>query len=94
MTKVLKVKCPHCKEEFNYYSSKSRPFCSSRCKEIDLGHWLTESYTVPSSTPLSDSDLDKVIKERNEKLQQEIKNDLGDNFNASFMLGVDDESEY
>jgi endogenous inhibitor of DNA gyrase (YacG/DUF329 family) len=47
MNKVLKINCPHCKEEFNYYNSESRPFCSERCKMIDMGHWLNESYTVP-----------------------------------------------
>lgn len=26
---------------------KYRPFCSSRCAEIDLGRWLKESYRVP-----------------------------------------------
>lgn len=28
---------------------------------IDLGHWLTESYVVPSQQPLSESDIEKVI---------------------------------
>ena len=29
-----------------------RPFCSSRCKTIDLGRWLDESYRI--STPIAD----------------------------------------
>lgn len=61
MTKVLNVNCPNCKTEFNYYMSHSRPFCSKRCRDIDLGKWLTESYTVPSQTPLSDQDLEVVL---------------------------------
>lgn len=61
MSKLLKIKCANCKAEFNYYDSKFRPFCSERCKMIDLGHWLTESYTVPSQQPLSDSDLAQVM---------------------------------
>jgi endogenous inhibitor of DNA gyrase (YacG/DUF329 family) len=28
---------------------------------IDLGHWLTESYAVPSNQPLSESDVMKVL---------------------------------
>jgi endogenous inhibitor of DNA gyrase (YacG/DUF329 family) len=24
-----------------------RPFCSARCKQVDLNRWLTESYRVP-----------------------------------------------
>ena len=23
------------------------PFCSNRCRQIDLGNWLTESYSLP-----------------------------------------------
>lgn len=47
MNKLIEVICPNCKKKFNYYSSEFRPFCSERCRLIDLGQWLTESYTVP-----------------------------------------------
>lgn len=45
--KILKVKCPQCETEFNYYESEFRPFCTERCKQIDLGHWFQETYVVP-----------------------------------------------
>lgn len=45
--KKLEVSCPICKKKFDYYSSEYRPFCCERCRLIDLGQWLTESYTVP-----------------------------------------------
>lgn len=44
--KPLFVKCPNCKDEFHYYSSKFRPFCSEKCKMIDMGHWFDESYNI------------------------------------------------
>ena len=47
MNKVLEVKCPSCNNQFTYYQSAFRPFCSERCKMVDLGHWLEESYRVP-----------------------------------------------
>ncbi len=47
MNKVLKIKCSHCGTIFKYYESEFRPFCSEKCKMVDLGHWLNESYTVP-----------------------------------------------
>lgn len=47
MNKLLKVKCPQCEIEFNYYESEFRPFCTDRCQKIDLGHWFQETYTVP-----------------------------------------------
>jgi endogenous inhibitor of DNA gyrase (YacG/DUF329 family) len=28
-----------------------RPFCSARCKGIDLGAWANESFRVPEDTP-------------------------------------------
>jgi endogenous inhibitor of DNA gyrase (YacG/DUF329 family) len=47
MNKELTVKCPSCKKSFSYYQSENRPFCSERCKLIDLGHWFKETYRVP-----------------------------------------------
>jgi len=29
----------------------SRPFCSERCKLIDLGAWASEAYRVPEALP-------------------------------------------
>lgn len=46
MEKTLKVNCPTCKKVFQYYDSGFRPFCSERCKMVDLGHWFEENYTV------------------------------------------------
>lgn len=46
MNKLLPVNCPICKKKFNYYASDFRPFCSGRCKDVDLGHWVTGSYAV------------------------------------------------
>lgn len=67
MTKKLKVKCPECSQEFNYYESDFRPFCSEKCKMVDLGMWLTGNYTVASQEPLSESDLEAVIKKRQDE---------------------------
>ena len=45
---VRKVRCPQC-GEFSLWSTENpwRPFCSERCKQIDLGCWANESYRVP-----------------------------------------------
>jgi endogenous inhibitor of DNA gyrase (YacG/DUF329 family) len=55
--KNLNVKCPKCQKEFDYYSSEFRPFCCEQCRMVDLGHWLSESYKVPSKVPLSEEDF-------------------------------------
>jgi uncharacterized protein len=42
-------KCPICNAEVKPRSeNKLFPFCSERCKTIDLGKWLSEEYRVPA----------------------------------------------
>lgn len=60
MNKKIEVKCPICKKLFEYSSSKWRPFCSERCREVDLGHWISGNYSVPSKEKLSDEELEKI----------------------------------
>ncbi|MDD5180161.1 MAG: DNA gyrase inhibitor YacG [Gallionellaceae bacterium] len=44
------VMCPQCGKEVVWCDdSRYRPFCSERCKLIDLGQWATESYRIPLS---------------------------------------------
>jgi uncharacterized protein len=42
-----RVKCPTCQREIDWSQSPFRPFCSERCKLIDLGAWLTEKHAIP-----------------------------------------------
>ncbi|MGH6886746.1 MAG: DNA gyrase inhibitor YacG [Geminicoccales bacterium] len=35
---------------------KDRPFCSARCRDIDLGRWFGEIYTLPAAEPGYDAD--------------------------------------
>ena len=65
--KKVGVVCPQCKKKFNYYDSDFRPFCSERCKQIDLGQWLEESYNIPSGEPLQEEDFDKIEQEELKK---------------------------
>ncbi len=64
--KTLTVTCPNCKKTFNYYSSEFRPFCSEKCRLIDLGQWLSESYSVPAQkmTPEEAEQLEQIIHEK------------------------------
>jgi hypothetical protein len=41
------LRCPICGKSFDADQSPTRPFCSQRCRDIDLGRWLDEKYTVP-----------------------------------------------
>jgi endogenous inhibitor of DNA gyrase (YacG/DUF329 family) len=41
------VSCPHCGTEHAWDTrNEARPFCSERCKLIDLGKWANEEYRV------------------------------------------------
>jgi endogenous inhibitor of DNA gyrase (YacG/DUF329 family) len=49
------VRCPSCGGESVYAPSNPwRPFCSERCRSIDLGAWASESFRVPDETPPDD----------------------------------------
>ena len=42
------VNCPHCGKPVEWNAaSPYRPFCSERCRLIDLGAWASETYRVP-----------------------------------------------
>jgi len=44
--------CPICKKRLSYEPGEIPPhfpFCSKRCKLIDLGHWLDGDYTIPGA---------------------------------------------
>jgi uncharacterized protein len=40
-------RCPRCETPVVWSDNPARPFCSHRCKLIDLGSWLDEEYRVP-----------------------------------------------
>ncbi len=42
------VKCPRCHKSVKFSPDNPyRPFCSERCKLIDLGQWAEEKYSIP-----------------------------------------------
>ena len=43
----MRVKCPTCRREIEGSEAPLRPFCSERCRLIDLGAWLTERNAIP-----------------------------------------------
>jgi hypothetical protein len=48
--------CPTCQRPVEWSAAaKWRPFCSERCRLIDLGAWLTERHTIPGEELAADS---------------------------------------
>jgi len=55
---MKQVTCPGCKKKTLYSSTNPhRPFCSDRCRLIDLGAWASDSYRVAATAVNEDSDL-------------------------------------
>jgi hypothetical protein len=46
------VACPICKNPAEFSPENPyRPFCSERCKLIDLGDWANETHRIPDTSP-------------------------------------------
>ncbi len=41
------VRCPSCAKLFDPQQSRAMPFCSERCRRIDLNRWLDEEISLP-----------------------------------------------
>jgi uncharacterized protein len=51
MSKTTLVTCPTCNSPVEWGpQSPSRPFCSERCKLIDLGAWAAEAHSIPGDS--------------------------------------------
>jgi endogenous inhibitor of DNA gyrase (YacG/DUF329 family) len=59
------LRCPTCGKLFDPDRSDAAPFCSDRCRTVDLGRWLDERHGLPvepeeerdePEKPLPDSD--------------------------------------
>ena len=51
----MEKKCPTCNKLLTEEKSPSWPFCSARCRMIDLGKWMNEDYRVPLEQNINDT---------------------------------------
>ncbi|HEX4415746.1 MAG TPA: DNA gyrase inhibitor YacG [Lacipirellulaceae bacterium] len=58
------MRCPVCEREFDPATSAALPFCSERCRTIDLGRWLGETYGLPA---IPDPEADELPEDGNAK---------------------------
>ena len=50
------VVCPTCGGDSLYSPANAyRPFCSERCKQVDLGAWASEDFRMPTEAPPTDA---------------------------------------
>jgi len=46
--RTIMVACPTCKKAVPWLAEQTfKPFCSERCKLIDLGDWASEAHKIP-----------------------------------------------
>ncbi len=50
-------RCPVCNVDVDPKTSPAMPFCSDRCRNVDLGRWLTEDYGVPYEGEAEDEQI-------------------------------------
>ncbi len=55
------IHCPVCNQRTTKEENPYRPFCSERCKLIDLGRWAGEEYRIPGRSV--DEESENIIKE-------------------------------
>jgi len=57
-------KCPVCNANAQTRSvNRFFPFCSARCKQVDLGRWLNEEYRITVSEEMTERDLSVTLTE-------------------------------
>lgn len=50
---AITPRCPSCGQPVEWEGNPDRPFCSERCRVVDLGSWADERYRVPGE-PITD----------------------------------------
>lgn len=53
---MARFRCPTCEREFDSEETPAMPFCSHRCRIIDLGLWLDEQQGLPVHPDLEDEE--------------------------------------
>jgi endogenous inhibitor of DNA gyrase (YacG/DUF329 family) len=58
----MRICCPICQKVLEDAPADfgPRPFCSTRCKMVDLGNWLNESYRIPVAHEPTSSESDDL----------------------------------
>ncbi|ACV26120.1 DNA gyrase inhibitor YacG [Kangiella koreensis] len=64
MSKALIVKCPTCEKAVAWIDdNECKPFCSKRCKLIDLGEWASEGHRI-AGKPLDPEIVEQLSRDK------------------------------
>ncbi|HEX4168027.1 MAG TPA: DNA gyrase inhibitor YacG [Bryobacteraceae bacterium] len=58
------IHCPICKKEVSF-NDPNMPFCSDRCRMIDLANWAEDKYVIPGGAPnkKGEDDVEEIEEE-------------------------------
>ena len=58
----LEVACPQCRKKVAWRDDNPfRPFCSERCRLIDLGAWADGSHRIAGEPAMDETEIDEMI---------------------------------
>jgi endogenous inhibitor of DNA gyrase (YacG/DUF329 family) len=68
---TTKINCPQCNKPVSWQGNSNRPFCSERCRLLDLGRWADGSYRIAGKTQDTPADENVVhITDLNQDLER------------------------
>ena len=56
MTRTFRRQCPQCAQLVTWPDTPTYPFCSERCRLIDLGAWAEGEYRLPGEPVIDEDD--------------------------------------
>jgi uncharacterized protein len=70
------ARCPICRKPSDSQSNSNFPFCSERCRLLDLGNWASEKYKI-SSPVFDESELEGEGEEARPSRDRGNREDIG-----------------
>ncbi|WP_282040910.1 DNA gyrase inhibitor YacG [Halomonas alimentaria] len=68
----LEVACPQCRKKVEWREDNPyRPFCSERCRLIDLGAWADGSHRIAGEPAMDETEIDEMIMRAERAFQDE-----------------------
>jgi hypothetical protein len=67
MERIFRRQCPQCSRLVTWPDTPTYPFCSERCRLIDLGAWAEGEYRIPSEAMPDDEAWPEALVEEDEE---------------------------
>lgn len=72
VSRPLEVACPQCRKKVVWSEKNAyRPFCSDRCRLLDLGAWADGSHRIAGEPAMDETEIDEMILRAERGLQEE-----------------------